>query len=230
MTESFNEIPSGQLNNKLPSLKMQQILCSTDSNAIHLLAIDKGTLFDEIGELIQSLNKHCNFKTVQLSAIDMKQTKLQYNSGVNVFMVNTRESIHYFLQAVTRYQGSTSHHRFLVVFDFQYDLQLLKDTFQNLAQRTTFNIVVIMHDESVEISVTYNPFDKTFNSIDDAAIREEKQTDVFVRNRSDLRRRTLVVSMHEQIDRAVLKKNDGPGYTGVDGLIADLLEERYFTT
>lgn len=228
VVESFNEIPSDKLNKKL-SATMQTILCSTDSNTIHLLAIDKAN-FDEIDELIEWLNSDCSFKTIQLSAIEMiPTTTLQYHSEVTVFMVNARESIHLFLKAVTGYRGSNRHHRFLVVFKFRYDLSMLSFIFKGLARKTTFKIVVIMHDELGVSTLTYNPFDETFDNFTNTT-EAEMTKDVFVRNRSDLRGRgrNLVVSMHEQNDRAVMKKDGRPGYTGVDGMTAELLEERYF--
>lgn len=230
VAESFNDSPSGQIIRKLPASTLQSTLCSSDSNAIHLFAIDKETT-DQLSELIQWLNTNCSFKTVRLSAIDIKpMTLLPHHSEVIVFTVNARESIHYFLQAVTRYQSSTRQHRFLVVFKFHYNLRALENTFKDLAQRSIFNVVVIMNVELEEMIFLYNPFDGTFNTFNDTATtREGKKIDVFLRNRSDLRGRSLVVSMHEQNDRALLKKNGRPGYSGVDGLIADLLEERYVT-
>lgn len=207
---------------------MQNMLCTTDSDTIHFLAIGKET-FDQIDELIERLNRACSFKTIQISAMDMdtKQPLVQYHSKVTVFMVNSRKSIPYFLQAATRYIGSNSRQRFLVLFYFQYDLRVLVNTFKKLAEKTIFKIVVIIHGELDEFLFTYSPLDGTFNTFDDSGITGEvKLENIFVRNRSELRGRSLVVSMYEQNDRAVVKKNGRPGYDGVDGLIADLLEER----
>ncbi|KAJ6633377.1 hypothetical protein Bhyg_15714, partial [Pseudolycoriella hygida] len=52
-----------------------------------------------------------------------------------------------------------------------------------------------------------------------------RNRDLFIRDRSELRGRNLVVTMHEQSDRAVMNKDGTSGYTGVDGLIAKLMEE-----
>lgn len=230
VAESFNISQSGQIIRTLPASTLQNTLCSSDSNAIHLFAIDKETV-DQLSELIQWLNTNCSFKTVRLSAIDIQPTTwLPHHSEVVVFMVNSRESIHHFRQAVTSYQSTTRQHRFLVVFKFHYKLRALENTFKDLALRSVFNVVVIMNVELEEMMFLYNPFDGTFNTFSDTAITgEEKKRDVFIRNRSYLRGRSLVVSMHEQNDRALLKKNGRPGYSGVDGLIADLLEERWVT-
>lgn len=223
---SLNEISSGNLNENL-AITMQNILCSTDSNSIDLLAKDRENFY-ETGELIKRLNEDCSFKTVRLSSIDTIETTLQNHSDVIVFIINSGESTHYFLQAVARYKGSNSRSRFLVVFQWQYDLQILESAFMKLSQKTKFNIVVILHYESNVFIYIYDTFDAKFRLYNDTRVGIAK--DIFVINRSDLRGRRLVVSMHEQIDRAVLKKNGEHGYAGVDGLIAELLENRYFFT
>lgn len=226
VVESFSEISSDQINNKLLAT-MHHILCSTDSTTIHLAA-DRENV-DDLDELIERLNRDCPFKTIQISAIEMTQTRLQYHSEVTVFMINSEKSIHLFQQATTRYQGSHSHHRFLVVFQFKFDLTMLVNSFKKLTQKTNFNIIVLMHDELGISTLMYNSFDETFISINETAVTTEAEImkDVFVRNRSNLRGRKLVVSMYEQNDRALNKKNNTRGYTGVDGLIAELLEEGY---
>ncbi|KAG4075453.1 hypothetical protein HA402_015106 [Bradysia odoriphaga] len=178
------------------------VLCSTESNTIRLLVVDDGKLV-EVDEYVARLNEECPFKTVQLFGIPT---------------INFR-------QAVTKSNGSNSHNRYVVVFRFQYEWRMLANIFKKLAQQTISNIVVIVHtDDSEEIVLQYNPFDESVNVVEGASRLE--RTDLFMHNRGDLRGRKLVISMHEQFDRAVLKKNGMRGYTGVDGLIADLLEER----
>lgn len=230
IAEGYNVISSGQPNRQNSPTKIQNILCSADSNAIHFLIIDKET-GDEISDIVEWLNKDCSFKTVQLSAIFPKQTTLPYHayhSEVTVFIVNFRQSIQYFVRTVSQYQKlNRRHHRFIVVFKFQYNLQALQNEFKNLARKSVFNIVVMVNDGLEESIFLYSPFNGMFNFFNDAVTTgEDKEIDVFACNRSDLRGKSLVVSMHEQEDRAILRLSGRPGYSGIDGLIADLLEER----
>ncbi len=228
IAESLNGISFHQPQTKLATIRQNMLLCSTDLNTIHLIASNKG-LFDES---IALLIRNCPYKTLKLSEMDkIPFTTLQYRSEVIVFIVTDKESIHHFRHAVGRFYGSNSRHRFLIIFQFKYDLRLLVNIFKQLAPKSIYNIAVIMSDDVDVFLSRYDPFDDTFDFINGTAITDLGQPSwrdlLFERNRSELRGRNLVVSMHEQIDRAVLKTNGRPGYTGVDGLIADFLEERY---
>lgn len=227
-SESLKEIPSGLLNKNLITT-MQKVLCSTDSYMIHLLATKRQD-FDEIGELIQFLNRDCSFKTVQLSEVsDTRISRpLQFHSVVTVLMVNSRKQFNYYIQTVTRNEGGNKNNKFLVVLKFEYELSLVVKIFERFIEKYFFNIVIILYAEPEVSILTYNPFMGTIFSVNDTVFfRNKGKNDIFVHNQDDLRGRNLVVSMYEQNDRAVLKKNGRPGYAGVDGLIADLLEERY---
>lgn len=224
IAETF-EVSSINKSNEKLSTSLLNILCSTDSNTIRLLVVDG--IFDETDEFIARLNNECPFKTVQLSTINAITTKsVHRHSEVIVFMLDSNDSIHDFEQAVTKFQDSDNHKRFVVLSRFQYDLRMLANVFRTLARQTVFNIVVVMHaDDLEEIVLQYNPFDGTTHIVGSALKLERRE--LFVRNQSDLYGRKVVISMHEQFDRAISNKNGTTGYTGVDGLVADLLEERY---
>ncbi|XP_037050330.1 uncharacterized protein LOC119084454 [Bradysia coprophila] len=222
--ETFQLSTIHQSNYKL-SARLMNVICSTDSNTVRFLVIDDDKPV-EVDEYVARLNEECPFKTIQLFGINtILSESIQHHSELIVYLVYSNDSIQNFRWAVTKSNRSNSHNRFVVVFRFQYKWRILVNIFKDLARQTISNIVVIVHaDDSEEIVLLYNPFDEVAGIVEDVSILE--RTDLFTHSRGDLHGRKLVISMHEQCDRAVLKKNGMPGYTGVDGLIADLLEER----
>lgn len=225
LTSSFPTITSG-LRNKNLIETMEQVLCSTDSHSVHLLASHKEE-FHVIGVLIEWLNRGCSYRTIQLStSTDRETITMKYQSAVTVFMVDSIKRFHNFLRAITRNEGNRNN-KFLVVLKLEYDLLILRTIFEGFTKKGFFNVLVLLHDDTQVNIFKSNPFtDAIFSANDITAFEYEKNNDKFFRNRNDLRGRNLIVSMYEQNDRAVLKKNGRPGYTGMDGLIADLLEER----
>lgn len=210
------------ITNCLPSNKLiettKQVLCSTNSYEVVLLASERDN-FDEMCELIKWLNRDCSFKAVQINTIDKLHNSLQYQSVVTVFIVNSEQRLNNFFKVITRSEIGNSNHKFLLVFKFEHNLSIIENIFVKFVEKNIYNIVIIS-DASI---MTYNPFTGKIISINGT----KKKNDVFVRSWDDLRGRSLVVSMYKQDDRAIPKRNGTPGYTGVDGLVADLLEERY---
>lgn len=225
--ESFRGIPKSISNNDLIE-STRQVLCSTESYVIHLLTSNREEK-DSLGQLIEHQSEDCNLRPMILIEVN-ERTKIsfQYKSTVTVFIVSSQDKIRHFLKTVTRNGGGNNNQKFLFVLNFECDRTVAVKIFESLINKYFRNIAVIMYEASVVSLLIHNPFlGRNLSVRDTIDSLSRNKDDIFLFEWRDIRGHSLVISMYEQYDRAIAKNIGRFGYIGVDGLIADLVEERY---
>lgn len=171
---------------------------------------------------IQTFTYHGNESFTGLNEIDP-------TLHVLTFPNTTSEVIHRSLMKLEKFSANKKHQKYLVIVEEITNSNVfetwLPEIFHLVWQKNVLNVLVIFYlDKKVQI-YTYNPFDPSNYFI---KIQPRQFQDVYYRNLGNLHKHPVYVSMYVDGVRSFGK--DEHGFDGVDGNVAELLEEKLNAT
>lgn len=224
---------------------VKEAICNTTAHVIDLF-YDKNTITTD--HLIKAVYSDCGFAPVFLNTLNESRQKSVDLSKrqllVKVMILNSLEQVDSFMETVYEYRFGKYLRKYFVIVELARETnhnQWLYYLFAKFWRKQVLNVVVIFHKYSVQMYTYRLLADEGSSNVNiskPAAMQEQDfnlnimniteypTSMIFFNKLTNLQKRKLVVSMYPLISRANPKNDGSPGYTGIDGNVAELIQLR----